>query len=520
MFDAVTTVALALAVGAPVVGGLMTLSGPGRSGRSAVLGTGAGVVAAITVLVAAGADRPATWGPVGRPLVEADRLGALLLTFVLLATLVVQSYAVRALRGDLFRHRFFASSAAAASATAIMVVAADLRVLAVAWIAVSWSTAALLRHDGRPAARAASRRALGSFAVGDLALVGATIAASATTGAVTVRPEELAGIVRSDEAAGPVALVTVLAVGVVAAALTRSAIPPAQSWLPMSVAAPTPSSAVLHAGIVNGGGVLLVRFAPVLAASRLATGAAVLGGCAGVLVGGAVARTRPDVKTALAWSTVAQMGFMVVQCVTGLLGPALVHMVAHGMYKANLFLGAGSTLAHTHPAAPDDRPLGPRAAIVAAVTALAVGTAWVVVRPSSFRGVAGLVFAGYVAATVAHATWAWLRARPVRSRLDLLAGTALLIATVAAVALATAIKAWLGTTIPEVDAALAAPGAVLLALTGLVAVALPFAARHARGPLAGAADRAYLWAAHLGDPARLAPVMERQPVMARQQVRP
>ena len=58
-------------------------------------------------------------------------------------------------------------------------------------------------------------------------------------------------------------------------------------------------------------------------------------------------------KTGLAWSTVAQMGFMVVQCVTGLLGPALVHMVAHGMYKANLFLGSGSTLGHTHPARPD-----------------------------------------------------------------------------------------------------------------------------------------------------------------------
>jgi NADH:ubiquinone oxidoreductase subunit 5 (subunit L)/multisubunit Na+/H+ antiporter MnhA subunit len=512
MLDAVTTLALAVAVGAPVIGGLISAQGAGRSGRAAVMGTGVGVVAAVTVLVASAADRPATWGSADRPLVEADRLGALLLVFVLLAALVVQSYAVRALRGDLFRHRFFVSSAAAASATALMVVAADLWMLALAWVAVSWATAALLRHDGRPAARAASRRAFASFAIGDLALLGATIAASVSAGAVTVRPDELAAIVQSEDAAGPFALATVLAVGVVAAALTRSAIPPAQSWLPMSVAAPTPSSAVLHAGIVNGGGVLLVRFAPVLAASRVATGAAVLGGCAGVLLGGAVARTRPDVKTALAWSTVAQMGFMVVQCVTGLLGPALVHMVAHGMYKANLFLGAGSTLAHTHPAAPDDRPLAPRAAIVAAVTTLAVGTAWVVVRPSSFGGVAGLVFAGYVAATVAHATWSWLRSRPVRSRLDLLAGVALVLATVAAVGLAAAIKAWLGTTIPEVDVALAAPGAILLALTGLVAVALPLAARRARGPLAGLSDRAYLWAAHLGDPARLAPVMARQEV--------
>ena len=143
----------------------------------------------------------------------------------------------------------------------------------------------------------------------------------------------------------------VLALAAVVAAITRCALPPAQSWLPMSVAAPTPSSAVLHAGIVNGGGVLLIRFAPLLAVSARAPPRSRSPAAAPACWSAArCSRTRPDVKTGLAWSTVAQMGFMVVQCVTGLLGPALVHMVAHGMYKANLFLGSGSTLAHTHPA--------------------------------------------------------------------------------------------------------------------------------------------------------------------------
>lgn len=505
-------VLLAVAVLAPAVGGLLSVVLPPRSGRVASSATALALLAAAVVVVRAGQDEPASWASGDRLMVEADRLGALLLAFVLAATSLVQAYAVRSLRGDLSRHRFFAASGVAASATALVVVAADLWVMAVAWLVVSAATVALLAHDGRSTARAAARRAAVTFLVGDAALLAATVAAGASTGVVTIRPDALEALVAADPAVGPLSLVGLLAVAVAAAAMTRSALPPAQRWLPMSVAAPTPSSAVLHAGIVNGGGVLLVRLAPVMAASRLATGVAIAGGCAGVLVGGAVARTRPDVKSGLAWSTVAQMGFMVVQAVTGLLGPALVHMVAHGMYKANLFLGSGSTLAHTHPSRPDTAPRAGRSAIAAAVTAATVGSAWWVVRPSSFVGPAGWVFAGFVAATVAQLTWAWLRGRPRRSALDLAAFAALLVAVIAAVALADVLKSWIAPSLPEVDPGLAAAGAVALAVTGLVALALSWSARRRSGPLVGLVDRAYLWSLHAGDPGRVAPVMSRAEV--------
>lgn len=500
-------VALAVALTAPLVGGLTTLVPAARSGRTSVVGTSVALLAATGVLVAAALDRPATWVVDGRTLVQADRLGSLLLVFVLAAAAVVQAYARRSLRGDLLRHRFFAASSTAVAATALVVVAADLWALVAGWLVVSAATVLLLRHDARPTARDAARRALVWFAVGDLVLLGAAVAASGTVGTVTLRPDELATLTQGGDRVGPVTLVAVLAVGGVAAAMTRSAVPPAQSWLPMSVAAPTPSSAVLHAGIVNGGGLLLIRFAPVLAASRLATGAAVLGGCAGVLVGGAVARTRPDVKTGLAWSTVSQMGFMVVQCVTGLIGPALVHMVAHGMYKANLFLGSGSTLAHTHGPIPDPGRRTERVLWCIVATGSSVGLAWWIVRPTAFEGPAGWVFAAFVTATVAQASWSWLRVRERRSRLDLAAWAALAAATVAAVGVAAAIKDWVSPSLPEVDPALATAGAVALALTGLVAVGLAVLAHHGRGRGAELAERGYLWAAHLGDPGRLAGVM-------------
>ncbi len=498
---------LLLALTAPVVGAMTALHRSGRSGQRTTGATAVALFAAVVVLMAAAAGDGARWVVSDRLLVEADRLGALLLVFVLGAALVVQSFAVRSLRGDVQRHRFFVASSLAVAATAIVVVAADLWVMVLAWIAVSAATALLLRHDGRPTSRAASRAALRSFAVGDVALLAAALVAAVALGPVTLRPQQLAATADDPAMFGPFGVVALLALAVVLAALTRCAIPPAQSWLPMSVAAPTPSSAVLHAGIVNGGGVLLIRTAPVLGASLVATGLAVLVGCAGVMVGGAVARTRPDVKTGLAWSTVAQMGFMVVQCVTGLIGPALVHMVAHGMYKANLFLGSGSTLAHTHPPRPAPGGAVSRWVLCAGVTVVAVATAWLVVRPSSFSGAAGVVFAGFVAATVAQSAGAWLRARPQRTSLDLVAALALVAATTAAVAVAAALKSWLAPSLPEVDPALGTAGAIALAVTGVLAVLLAAAANHRRGRVAHLVDRAYLWCSHLGDPARLAPVM-------------
>jgi hypothetical protein len=138
---------------------------------------------------------------------------------------------------------------------------------------------------------------------------------------------------------------------------------------------------------------------------------------------------------------------------------------------------------------------------------VAVGTAWIVVRPSSFSGAAGLVFAGFVAATVAQLVWAWTGTRPRRTALDAVALVALTAAATGAVALADGIKSWLGPSLPEVDPALATAGAVALAVTGVLAVAVSLAARHGRGRVAATAEAAYLWASHLGDPSRFAPVM-------------
>jgi NAD(P)H-quinone oxidoreductase subunit 5 len=107
---------------------------------------------------------------------------------------------------------------------------------------------------------------------------------------------------------------------------------------------PTPVSALLHDGVINAGGFLLVRFADVMVlAPGVLAALAMIGGFTAIL-GALVMLTQPAVKTALAWSTVAQMGFMMLECGLGLFPLALLHILAHSLYKAHAFLACGEAV--------------------------------------------------------------------------------------------------------------------------------------------------------------------------------
>ena len=109
--------------------------------------------------------------------------------------------------------------------------------------------------------------------------------------------------------------------------------------------APTPVSALLHAGVVNSGGVVLLLTADLVQSSAGAMGALVMIGGFTALFGAAVMLTQSAVKTALAWSTVSQMGFLLLQCGLGLWPLALLHIIAHSLYKAHAFLSSGGAVA-------------------------------------------------------------------------------------------------------------------------------------------------------------------------------
>ncbi len=120
---------------------------------------------------------------------------------------------------------------------------------------------------------------------------------------------------------------------------SRRAQLPFHGWLIQVMEAPTPVSALLHAGVVNLGGFVLIRLAPLVAELPLAMALLVVAGTATAVIAALVMTTRISIKVMLAWSTCAQMGFMLMQCGLGLWEMALLHLVAHSLYKAHCLSG-------------------------------------------------------------------------------------------------------------------------------------------------------------------------------------
>lgn len=128
------------------------------------------------------------------------------------------------------------------------------------------------------------------------------------------------------------------------AIMTKSAQFPFHTWLINSMEAPTPVSALMHAGIVNAGGFLLARLSPLYIESSPILLAIFLVGLFTALYGNFMMKHQSDVKREMAYSTVAQMGFMILQCGIGAFVSAVFHLFAHGILKATQFLSVGSTL--------------------------------------------------------------------------------------------------------------------------------------------------------------------------------
>ncbi len=127
-------------------------------------------------------------------------------------------------------------------------------------------------------------------------------------------------------------------------ALILSAAFPFHKWLISSLNAPTPVSALMHAGLINGGGLLLIRFAPLYEGQIVWMGSLLVCGLLTMTIGTCWTLIQPNIKRLLACSTLAQIGFMLMQIGLGLFPAAIAHLCWHGMFKSYLFLRSGSCL--------------------------------------------------------------------------------------------------------------------------------------------------------------------------------
>lgn len=282
---------------------------------------------------------------------------------------IVQSFARRYMAANRNLDRFFIGVAAFTVAVLMMPAANNVVLFLAAWTAMGLVMADLIGHvPGWEEAQAASRLSRGYFLAGS-----ALLAAGVGLLAVLTNTATITGILDGSPALSRPA--TLLAAGLILfAALVQSALFPFHRWLLSSMTAPTPSSALMHAGFVNAGGVLLTRFAPLFAPQRDLLLVITVVGAVSALLAQAMMLVQPTYKGRLGCSTVAQMGFMILQCGLGFFAAAVTHLIVHGFYKAYLFLSTGGQVTKKPPTKGDhDTSLASVAvALVAAVAGGAV----------------------------------------------------------------------------------------------------------------------------------------------------
>lgn len=250
--------------------------------------------------------------------------------------MVILLFASRYMQGDNQYNKFLSLVSLLLMTLAVMCTADNLFVMLLAWGSSNALLVLLMIH--KPQWRAALNAGLlaaKTFTVGFICLACAFLLLYWQTEETSIQI-----ILKHFDPNHPLNIAVLILILI--AAMTQSAIWPFHRWLLSSLNSPTPVSAIMHAGLVNGGGFLIARFAPLyLLNSDILKGVFALGlitACLGTLW----KLMQHDVKRMLACSTMGQMGFMLVQCGLGLFPAAIAHLCWHGMFKANLFLSSNS----------------------------------------------------------------------------------------------------------------------------------------------------------------------------------
>ena len=287
-----------------------------------------------------------TWIPAGDFTVNFGLLvDPLSITFVILVTFVgslIHVYAIAYMAHDPARRRFFAYLNFFIAAMLTLVLADSYAGLFAGWEGVGLASYLLIGFWNHvPANAVAAKKAFIMNRVGDMGMLIAMMAMVASFHSVTFAD------VSSKVASVPTASATVIGFFLLVAACGKSAQFPLQAWLGDAMAGPTPVSALIHAAtMVTAGVYLIVRSGAVFVAAPVAaTGVAVIGAIT-LLFGAIVGSAKDDMKKVLAASTMSQIGYMMLGAGLGPIGYtfAVFHLLTHGFFKAQLFLGAGSVM--------------------------------------------------------------------------------------------------------------------------------------------------------------------------------
>ena len=269
-----------------------------------------------------------------------DSLTAVMLIVVTVVSLMVQAYSQGYMRGDPGYHRYFAFMSLFTASMLGLVLADNLLFLFVFWELVGLSSYLLIGFwFHRPAARNAATKAFVVTRLGDFGFLAAILVLYFNTGTFDIA--ELHALAIAGTLGG--ATLTWAAIGIFSGAVGKSAQFPLHVWLPDAMEGPTPVSALIHAATMVAAGIFLVaRTFPLFAHSAQAlTTVAVIGGFTAIFAA-SMGLVMTDIKRVLAYSTISQLGYMMLGLGAGGVAIGIFHLFNHAFFKALLFLGAGS----------------------------------------------------------------------------------------------------------------------------------------------------------------------------------
>lgn len=274
-----------------------------------------------------------------------DAVSVTMMLLISFIGLIIARYSQSYLRGDESHGRFFHWMSFTIGATLLMVVSRNLVMFTAAWMMSSFGLHQLLTYYAkRTWAIWAARKKFLISRLGDLMLIMALVVTYRTFGTFEYSDLFKAADAIREGSPSIGTSVSWISLLLVLGAMTKSAQFPFHSWLPDTLESPTPVSALMQAGVINAGGFLMIRLSPLVTLSPSAMNLLTVIGTMTALMGSVIMLTQPSIKRSLAYSTIAQMGFMMLQCGLGAFSAALLHIVAHSSYKAHAYLSCGSVL--------------------------------------------------------------------------------------------------------------------------------------------------------------------------------
>ncbi|MGQ0555685.1 MAG: NADH-quinone oxidoreductase subunit 5 family protein [Nitrospiraceae bacterium] len=277
-----------------------------------------------------------------------DRLSAVMMTLITGVSTIIYYYSTTYMYQDHHARRYLALICLTDFVLICMVSSGNLIMLFLFWQLLSYLLYVLAHNHGHPATLAGAFKTFTLLRVADAAFLAGIVLAYQLYGTLefhelfaraAATPMTLS-ILPGMDISGTTAVTFLFFIG----AIGKSAQFPLHLWLPGSLFAPTPVHALLHAGIINAGGFLINRLAPLFGMSSTTLHIAFVTGTLTAALGATMMLAQNDIKKTLGFSTIGQMGYMIMECGLGAFSLAVFHLIAHGLFKATVFLNCGNVI--------------------------------------------------------------------------------------------------------------------------------------------------------------------------------